>query len=234
MFEAYGFCILLAIIFAWFFTFVIKFCPKRIAPESNEAFFILVYRIYLSSLIGARILFLIVDAPEINIFQCFNIFSGGFSLMGGVIGAFFMIFYMRVVEKKKNFIVYTVLGALMANTLGRIGCSYSNCCSGVLHFNFFGGSFSIPTQLVGSIWYMFVFILIYFYAYFEKEKINEDIFIVIYGISITVERFFLDPYRYDYIDIFYDVTKYQIIAIIFMLFTLLFFITLKFAMRKKE
>ena len=105
--------------------------PRRISPDTILDVGIWVL---LTGLIGARVLFVLLDLSSYvhQPAQMFKLWEGGLSLHGGLIGGIIaMLFICR--KKRLSLAVVSDLSAIVfsiAYSFGRIGCLLNGCCYG--------------------------------------------------------------------------------------------------------
>ena len=156
----YGFMIALGVIFA----FVIG-CrlAKKIGLDDDTLFSMGLIGVA-GGLVGAKLLYYIVELPEILKNPSILLQVGeGFVVYGGLIAGFLTpVFYAR--KKKISFFAYldcAVVGVSVAQGFGRIGCFLAGCCYGMETSAWYGVVFPIdslapskvsliPTQLISA------------------------------------------------------------------------------------
>ncbi len=162
--------------------------------------------IILSSIIGARLLYVVVwhkyyfkNFPEI-----FMIWKGGMVFYGGLLGALVgSILYVKI--KKLSFLK---LGDLcmpfvaLAHSIGRLGCFYNGCCfgkvdekCGIVFPVLEDGKPHLPTQIYESILNFINFvILIFLFRYFKKKQ---GFIFYLYFINYAIIRIIIEFFRGD-------------------------------------
>ncbi|MFH1825640.1 MAG: prolipoprotein diacylglyceryl transferase [Candidatus Firestonebacteria bacterium] len=140
--------------------------------------------IFIGSLVGARLLYVLVEFKQYieRPLDIFKVWEGGLVFYGGLIGGLIIFFWY---VKKYNFKVWKIidiftLGLVLGQGIGRIGCFFSGCCYGIKS-NKFGVIFSnlkdeiphIPTQIIESIGLFIIFTILIN----TKKKLDGEIFI---------------------------------------------------------
>lgn len=184
----------------------------------NDEVINLSFVILLSSILGARALYVLFHLPEFEGRWIYTIWPvqkdgtvglSGMILLGGVIGAVFAsILYIRIKELPLWKVSDSVAPALAFGLfLGRIGCFLNGCCLGKPcdlpwgvpnpHHQQLGvtvGNLHIhPTQLYASAYGLFIFLLLF---RFERQNYSEGLltgsFLILYGTG----RFVIDFFRF--------------------------------------
>lgn len=211
--HPYGLCILSGILLVTLI--YLLFFQKKDNQIEIES---LIFFTYLGAFIGGKLLYLF----EINFYNIsFLILSGGFSLLGASLGGILGFFYYKKKNKISSLAISIIpILTLLVHAGGRIGCYFSNCCDG----NFFG--FSLYPIVI-----LFYFISSIIGMLLYKKKILRTLkkTFLYYVFIIFLERFVFDIFRNDTILTSYILTKYQFIAIIYLLLSiiLIFIITKK-------
>lgn len=168
------------------------------------------YCAILGGIIGARLLFYIVELPHIieNPSILWN-FKNGYVVYGGIIGGILTsCIYCRV--KKTAFLPYfdlTVPAVALAQGFGRIGCLFAGCCYGRETDAWYGITFPefsqapggvslIPTQIISSVG---DFIICGLLLLFAKRKPATgrvaSLYMILYGIGRFCVEFLRNDYR---------------------------------------
>ena len=232
----YGFMLVLAILMAGALGFVLT---KRY-NILFEDFIILFAYVGGFALLGAKVLYLIVIADQIDCSRIMepdylnNLMSGGFVFFGGLINGIVALPVVRKVHKLDVLkIIRVVVPCIpLAHAFGRIGCHLTGCCYGVkysgifcivYHNNLFApnniGLF--PVQLTEAV---FNFILAAVLLIYLRKKGPVIGTIYIYIIGYSVARFILEFLRGDASErgFIYFLSTSQIISIILIIGTLLY------------
>jgi phosphatidylglycerol:prolipoprotein diacylglycerol transferase len=187
---------------------------KREKKDIND-FILLISFTGLGALIGAKLLYLIVSLPEIDINRFFTDYKyfhaymqGGFVFYGGVIGGMISCYIGSKATKIdiKEYLSISMPGIAFAHGFGRLGCNLAGCCYGI----YYDGPFSriyehslfapnhvhlFPVQVVEAIFeFMIAFILLYVYF---KITTRYDVMTMIYLTSYSLIRFILEFFRGD-------------------------------------
>jgi phosphatidylglycerol:prolipoprotein diacylglycerol transferase len=164
----------------------------------------------IGGMIGTRILYYIVELPEIlkdpSILWNFN---NGYVVYGGIIGGILTsMIYCHI--KKTPFLPYFDLvmpAVAMAQGFGRIGCFFAGCCYGRRTDAWYGITFSnssfapngvklIPTQLFSSAGDFLICGILLWYASKKRENGRvAALYLILYGIGRFLIEFLRDDYR---------------------------------------
>ncbi len=164
--------------------------------------------IIVSGIIGAKVLYCLVNIKDIIKNPNFLLSGDGFVVYGGIISAL-VISFLYCKKRKLDFLSYTDLilpSVFIAQGFGRLGCFFAGCCYGK-EYNGFGSIIFrnstyapnniglFPTQLISS-GYNFLIgaILLYFYY---KKKLNIGIITALYLLLYGTGRFFIEFLRGD-------------------------------------
>lgn len=231
--HSYGLFFALAFVVAIFFG--LKRCSKY--NIKKEEVYDIAFYIMFSSLIGAKVLSLILDYRYIlENGITLDLLRSGFVFLGGLIGGVSGGFYY-VIKTKKNMLVFMDFVAPivpLSHAIGRIGCFLNGCCYGRVTSSSCGivfpaigdGQPHIPTQLIESLFLLIIVITILFIE--KKEYLNKGILLIVYISSYSVFRFIIEFYRGDDIRGFFGVlSTSQWISIFFLVFSVFLFKVLK-------
>ncbi|MDR2860675.1 MAG: prolipoprotein diacylglyceryl transferase [Elusimicrobiota bacterium] len=187
---------------------------KKINPPiiSQDELFNLLFYSVICAVIGARLMFVIVEAPQLfnTPLDIFKIWQGGLVYYGGFIGA--MLFALLYIRKRKinTAKVFDLLAPAIAlgHFFGRIGCFMSGCANGKPTDLPWGVVFTDPntlssitdipvhpTQLYESFLNLILFFILRFY---NKRGHKSGLAIAFYLIAYSVYRFLLEFLRGDY------------------------------------
>lgn len=183
-----------------------------------QIIFNLSFIVFISGIIGARLLYVIENIGYYlrNPMEIIMLQYGGLSWFGGLIfGIFFSIAYL----KRNKFSLYKIFDLVipfvaLAQAIGRIGCLLNGCCFGkASRFGLYFGvheSVLIPTQIYSSLILIFIFIILKFLQ--ERPHREGEIFFS-YLLLYSIKRFFIEFWRGDNETIFLGMTLFQIISI---------------------
>ncbi len=134
-----------------------------------------------------------------------NTLITGKSVMGGLLGVFIAIHIYKIFSKRKReaFGGGFAIPFAVALGFGKIGCYYNGCC---------GGDFFIPIQLIES---ASQFVIAYLLYLFYKRTGRTDLLFPLYMLSYLILRFLAEFIRTPE-KLFYGITLYQWLAIIFL------------------
>ncbi len=176
---------------------------------SEDTIYGIFYCAIIGGLLGCRLLFYIVEFP--NILKTPSIlwdFANGYVVYGGIIGGI-LSSYVYVKRKHEEFLPYfdVVMPAVaIAQGFGRIGCFCAGCCYGAettspFHVVFTHSDFApngvplIPTQLMSSAGdFLIGAFLIWFSTKTEVKGRTAAMYLILYGIG----RFCIEFFRADY------------------------------------
>ena len=129
----------------------------------------------------------------------------GKSVMGGLLGVFIAIHIYKIFSRRKReaFGGGFAIPFAVALGFGKIGCYYNGCC---------GGDFFIPIQLIES---ASQFVIAYLLYLFYKRTGRTDLLFPLYMLSYLILRFLAEFIRTPE-KLFYGITLYQWLAIIFL------------------
>ena len=199
-----------------------------------DIIFNLCFLVFISGVIGARILYVI---ENINYylkepFEIILLSRGGLSWFGGLILGFISaVAYLR----KKKLPTYTILDLVipfvaLAQAMGRVGCLLNGCCyGGVSKYGIYFAAHElplIPTQLYSSLALIFIFIILRFLQ--DRPHREGEIFFA-YLILYSAKRFFIEFWRQDNEIILFGLTLFQLIS-----FVIFFLAAWKFLLNKKS
>ncbi|WP_408070441.1 prolipoprotein diacylglyceryl transferase [Butyrivibrio sp. JL13D10] len=177
---------------------------------SEDTIYGIFYCAIIGGLVGCRLLYYIVEFP--NIIKDPSIlwnFANGYVVYGGIIGGILTSF-VYVKRKHEKFLQYfdVVMPAVaIAQGFGRIGCFCAGCCYGAetnspIHVVFTHSDFApngvplIPTQLMSSAGdFLIGAFLIWFSGKTEVKGRTAAMYLVLYGIGRFVIEFFRADYR---------------------------------------
>lgn len=215
-FPVYGLTLLFGIAIS---LYVFRLFAKRQFSDFETVFDFALITL-LAGLAGARILHVAVSggryfSDPINIFK---VNDGGFTFLGGVIGAFVVIFIIRKKIPIYRFADLCAIGVSIAHFFGRLGCNFAGCCWGKktsceacgLKFNQFSaveeyyraagfetGLFRYPAQLIEATFVFLIFVFLIFRS--QRKKIDGELlitYLIIYGFGrILIEIIRGDPGR---------------------------------------
>lgn len=206
--PTYSMCILLGMVVAN----VIAYLKIKKNGHILEDFIILEAYGFLGAFIGAKVLFLIVSAKEIEWnrmldAEYFNlVMRGGFVFYGGLIGGVSLVLMMGNLHKINvtDYIERYIYLVPLIHGFGRVGCHFAGCCygkeySGILAVQFPKQSFApaevslFPVQLVEAVVLLAIAFILYILDSRKTKMNNVSVYLVMYGVA----RFFLEMLRGD-------------------------------------
>ncbi|NOY52549.1 MAG: prolipoprotein diacylglyceryl transferase [Deltaproteobacteria bacterium] len=171
------------------------------------------FYVTLAAILGARILFIIVEYPYFlaDPIRIFKIWEGGLVFYGGFIGAVIVaILYMKRHDMPILTVGDIVAPALaLGQAVGRIGCLSAGCCYGKPTLLPWGITFTDPrslvspdklgiplhpTQLYSSLGNLTLFFFLLFMS--RRKKFSGQI-LLLYGICYPLLRSFIEIFRGD-------------------------------------
>lgn len=215
---------------------------KKDKKDIND-FILLVSFTGLGAIIGAKLLFLIVSLPEINIrrfFTDYKYFStymqGGFVFYGGLIVGLMSCFFGARATKvnMKDYLPIGMPGVAIAHGFGRLGCHLVGCCYGIKYDGPFYRVYShspfapnhvhlFPVQEVEALFEFFIALLL-LYVYL-KVTTKYDVMIMIYLLSYSIIRFILEFFRGDAVRGFVGyLSTSQVISLLLVLIVLFYYL----------
>ncbi len=194
-------------------TVVISLHLARKVQVSADAVYDLSFMIIIFSILGARLLFVLLNMSYFaqHPWEIFLLNRGGLVYYGGLAGGFFSAFFYL----KKNQLPLWKTGDIICTALplgqafGRIGCFLNGCCFGkpghetwclvypigTAPFEHYEDFLTIhPVQLYNAATTFLIFLILY--TVFEDRKFP-GLNIVLYGALYSVARLFTEFYRGD-------------------------------------
>lgn len=205
-FHMYGLMIAVGFISALFVT---SYRGKK-KGLNEDIIYGLFYCALIGGLLGTRLLYYIVEIP--NILKDPSIlwnFKNGYVVYGGIIGGIFVC-YLFCKFKKVDFLSYfdiVMPSVSMAQGFGRLGCFFAGCCYGRHTNAWYGITFKnsnfapngvslIPTQLISSAGDFIFAALLMFYASKEPKKGRvAAMYLMLYGVGRFIIEFMRNDYR---------------------------------------
>lgn len=141
-----------------------------------------------------------------------NFFLKGYSFFGGYIGSIISLYFFSSLfkDKKEEIMLLFTSNLLLMGSILKLGCFINGCCYGINH---------IPIQLVESIIYLIVYILI------NKSNKNSTFLLKVSLLTFFITRFIL---------YFFRTTNYSIVFITVEIICLFFiFLILKIKTRSE-
>ena len=176
---------------------------KMKMEKSGDILYGIFWCAIIGGLVGTRLLYYIVEIPEIikDPSILWN-FKNGYVVYGGIIGGILVSWlYCRI--KKVSFIEYFDLvmpAVALAQGFGRIGCFFAGCCVGMRYQgpgsiryldNGAAGEYLFPVQLVETLLFLLAFLLLHRMAERKRNGIIPKS-LLLYAIL----KFVLDYLRY--------------------------------------
>jgi phosphatidylglycerol---prolipoprotein diacylglyceryl transferase len=216
-FTIYSYGLMLAIAFLISSNLVVS-CARR-ENIDVEMIFGFCFMVFISGVIGARILYVVENAAYYlkNPIEMIMLAHGGLSWFGGLI---LSVICGMVYLSRKGLPIYRVLDLIspfvaLGQAIGRIGCLLNGCCYGkVSSFGIYFKSQEatlIPTQLYSSLALIFIFIILR--ALQDRPHKQGEIFFM-YLLLYSIKRFFIEFWRADNEIIWFGLTLFQFISIL--------------------
>jgi len=198
--------------------------------------------ILLSALVGARLLYVIINfnSYKDNLLGIFQIWNGGLVFFGGFIAA---VAACAIYFKKNNLKIFQTAdiiapGIALGHAVGRIGCLFAGCCYGKvcdlpIAIKFTNSDslaplnvFLHPTQVYSMISNLIIFFTL---LWLQKRKKFDGmvflIYIILYSLFRSIIEFFRGDFRGDFIFDFISMSQ----GIGFMVSLIAFVILIKFS-----
>lgn len=217
-FTLYSYGLFVAIAFVAATVLIVR--DARKFNLSRDDAFDCVILMFAGSLIGARVLFVIINWEYFlsNFAGIFRVYEGGLAFQGGLIGGAIAVIATSVIKKLPLRKIGDLLAPYIAlgQSIGRIGCFLNGCCYGRAISSGLGVTFPketvmrIPVQIYSSLALLAVFVILIIIR--EKRRFDGAVFsvyLVLYGIL----RFFMDFARGDDLASFFGITLSQAIGI---------------------
>lgn len=164
--------------------------------------------VFMSSWIGAKLLFILLSQNNKIIAAEHFWLGGGFIFYGGLIAGCIAVFsYFKYQKINFDELKFLIPGLILGHGVGRIGCFFAGCCYGVNH---------LPTQLIEAIF------LIGLGVYFLKNFYSIKNLAMTYLLTYSIFRFVIEFLRDDPVrGMVYSVSTSQLIALVFVLYCLI-------------
>lgn len=185
---------------------------RRLNLKTGKALDLIFY-IIIASIVGSRILYLIVMDPTRLLKEPWSIFmvwEGGLVFYGGLILAVIvsLIFFIKNKMPIPSYLDVFAPAISLGHMFGRIGCFMAGCCHGLPSGGAWYGvvfpddprSFApagvalYPTQLIESITNLFIFLILFV---FRKYKRFEGQVFALYMVLYSILRFSIEMIRGD-------------------------------------
>lgn len=190
--QAYGFCIACSIICSFLLLCSLERKYGVFWFSCNDCA-LLFQSIYISGLIGSRLLYVLYDDP-LPFVLWWRVYDGGLSVFGAILGAIIPFLYYAYGKHITYFSLFTVfpIFSLLVHAGGRLGCFFAGCCDGVL--------WCMSISLVSCVWFLLVFFM-GLWRILSMIGRNKQSYegIYLYCIAIGFERGIMDFARSDHI-----------------------------------
>lgn len=194
--------LLMSIAFMVAFFVCLYFCKIR-GYDKNLIFDVLLV-VLPSSIIGARIYYIIFSNESWTFVKMLQVWNGGLAVYGGIIGGVIGIIIYCLIKKESIIKVFDLVAPalLIGQSIGRIGCYFAGCCYGKLVANESMKWFPLAVEMVDgwhystffyeSFWCLIGFVILFFL--FRKIKIKglyTSLYLIWYGFG----RFIIEGIR---------------------------------------
>ena len=219
--QIYG--LLMAIAFIVGMIVALYFC--KIRGYKKDLILNLILVVLPSSIIGARLYFIIFSGRSWAFLEMLQVWNGGLAIYGGIIGAVIGIIIYCLITKESIIKVFDMLAPalLVGQSIGRIGCYFAGCCYGEVVTNpslqWFpfaiykevGGEFAwrYSTFFYESLWCLIGFIVLFFL--FRKIKVK-GLYAGLYFIWYGLGRFLIEGIRGDSLKLGTDARVSQLLS----------------------
>lgn len=202
-FTVYSYGLMLVV--AFFVASLLAGRQARRQGINSEKMLELAFIVFISGIIGARLLYVIENTVYYmkNPLEIIMLQHGGLSWFGGL---FLGIACGIAYSKKHKLPVPQTLDLVapylaLGQAIGRIGCLLNGCCF---------GSTVVPIQVTSGV----ILILIFVILRFLQEKLHQEgeIFFA-YLLLYSLKRFFIEFFRQDNEVIFFSLTLFQVLSI---------------------
>ncbi|MEH0020074.1 MAG: prolipoprotein diacylglyceryl transferase [Desulfobacter sp.] len=182
---------------------------------SDQAVSDLFFVILLAAIVGARLLYVIINPEPYkqNFLDIFKIWNGGLVFFGGFVAAFLAAFVFLKIRRMEIWKTADILapGLALGHSVGRLGCLFAGCCYGRTCELPFAVTFTHPqslaplnvmlhpTQLymVASNFILFLVLL----AIQKRKRFNGMVFlsyVMLYSVFRAVVEYFRGDFRGDF------------------------------------
>ncbi len=205
---SYGFCIMLGVIFAYWY--ISKNAKTELGVDSEKISEMMLY-VIVASIIGGKVFLYLADLPRYlnNPSEMLGDFGSGFVFYGSFLFAIPTIYWYL---KKKKIALLPMLdiiaiGGTIVHGMGKIGCFLAGCCHGKVCDASYGIVFSnpdsnaeplniplYPVQLIDASLIFGIGILLVF---LRNKKQFDGQLILLYAILYGIGRFFTEFLRGD-------------------------------------
>lgn len=187
------------------------FLLRRTKQDGNDFIVLEAYGI-LGGFVGAKLLYLIVSAKEIDWSQItdlkyFNqLMQGGFVFYGGLVGGICVVILAGRLHRiqTRGYITNFIFLVPLIQGFGRVGCFLAGCCYGIPYDGigavvFPENSYALPgvklfpVQLVETVILLIISAVLAFWRYRKNSVHVLELYFILYGIA----RFVLEFFRYD-------------------------------------
>ena len=166
---------------------------------TTDDYFTLALYVIPLAVLGARTYFAIFSGVNFTFLEFFAIWNGGLAILGAVIGGALGVLLYSIIHKK-NFLKLAdtiVLGLLVGQAIGRIGCYFAGCCHGyeiensALHFFPLAinvdDTWRYATMFWESAWCLISFgILLFVFKKFKQTGVALSCYLILYGIGRAI------------------------------------------------
>ncbi len=203
--QSYGVCIALGLVL---YTWLLFKDPIRKKLVTDDQFHTLLLAGVLSALLGGRILYFLTEEPLGSLREFFEVWTGGFAVLGSVLGVLVVLSYLLKSYKLPVLLSLdraALYGPLLQG-ISRIGCFLAGCCYGKITNVSWAITYTDrdclaplhvglhPTQLYSACSLFLIFFLL---IYAQRVLKKDGQLFLLYLSCMSFERFFNDFLRAD-------------------------------------
>ena len=194
-FTIYTYGVLVALGFFVGMQYIVKYSKNIITKQQVYDF---LFYVILVGIIGARILYVLLDMPYYlsHPLEIIQVWKGGLVYYGGFVAVLiFSFFYCKYKHFNIVKLVDVFAPALaLGHFFGRVGCFFSGCCYGKNTDCFLAIAHKHPTQLYESLGNLIIFVILH--KLLQQEHRDGYVF-VIYMVLYSILRFGVEFFRGD-------------------------------------
>lgn len=234
----YGLLMATAFLLAFF---IVRYLFKKRGEINPDITFDLLLIIFPSSIIGARLYYVIFSGRAWSFLEILSIWDGGLAIYGGIIGGLIGLIIYSLIKKINLFkLTDAIVPALiLGQSIGRIGCYFSGCCYGIEVTNpnlmwfpistNINGVWHLSTYFYESFWSLLGFILlIIVYNKTKQNGLSTGIYLTFYGLG----RFLIEGLRGD--SLYIGSLKVSQLLSLILIFVGIFIIVYSFVLNKRQ
>lgn len=240
--NSYGCMIALGVIVV---TTLLKRDPQTRLLMSFEQLSNVIIMSIISGVIGGRLLTALCNPEQFNSYiEIFQLYKGGFSILGCVLGIFFVTgtyLYLNNISALKTLDLIALYAPLL-QAIARLGCFLAGCCYGSHSTMPWAITYTHPacfaplrialhpTQLYSSFLLLSIFGIMWV---LHKRQFPQGMLLSIYLLLIGLQRFGVDYFRGDRITIMYGLSYDQYIAVAIMLISFGYIVAIRLKIHER-